>query len=246
MDTPGLFPETPARGPSRPAAALSLIVLAFLLLLGLTLWQVSRLKEERDASQRQVDELLALMKSRPVTPPPPPAPSPDPPPLPPLIVPEVVPAPRVTVRVLPTGESPQERIAQGIQEFKAGRTDQAELQFFRAVPDAYVHLLVARLAQDDVREAFSLLTRAAGADLLWFKKLNPRSLFGTAEAFEKMLASLEARVRADPLDRESKTLLAYLHYHEKGAAYAKALLVEVLAADPGHAAAKGFLENVDK
>jgi len=39
-----------------------------------------------------------------------------------------------------------------------------------------------------------------------------------------------------------KTLIAYLQYHDKGAPYAKALLIEATNADPEHAAAKAFLD----
>ena len=53
-------------------------------------------------------------------------------------------------------------------------------------------------------------------------------------------------MRENPLDAEAKTLLAYLHYHEKGPEYAKALLTEVATAQPDDPAAKAFLEAVDK
>ena len=44
------------------------------------------------------------------------------------------------------------------------------------------------------------------------------------------------------INADLKTLLAYLRYHDKGATYAKALLVEATTAQPDHEAARAFLE----
>ena len=48
----------------------------------------------------------------------------------------------------------------------------------------------------------------------------------------------------DPASADLKTLLAYLRFHDQGAPYAKALLIEATNADPDHDAAKTFLETL--
>ena len=103
-----------------------------------------------------------------------------------------------------------------------------------------------RMPVGDFREAALFLARAMKADPQWLRRIRPRDLFGSAEEFERALRSLEDRVRENPLDGDAKTLLAYLHFHEKGPEYAKALMTEVAAAQPDDPNAKAFLDAVDK
>jgi len=159
-------------------------------------------------------------------------PAPDPAPLPA--------APRAPgIRVLP--EDPQ-YITRGLQEFRAGHYDQAERQFFRAVPESLLYLCLSSFAQRDWREAFSFLTRAMSADPHWLGKVNPRDLFGRDADYVSLLEALDEQISKMPIDPDLKTLAAYMRYHEKGAPYAKALLIEATNLNPDHEAAKAFLE----
>ncbi len=249
MATPGLFLDAADPRPSPLKWTLGLAALALLLALGYTVLQIARLRRELEGERRRSEGLLAAL-SRPT-----PSPPRDEPPRPaapeaPKVEPEAVAAPPAPdVRVLPPAPLPEaarERLAAGLAEFRAGRYERAELHFFRAVPDSYLYLMISSLLRGDTREALAFLSRAAAADPAWFRKVRPRELFGSAAEFERLMAGLEARVREDPLDPEAKMLLAYLHYHEKGAPYAKALLAEVTTADPLNAEARRFLENVDR
>jgi len=145
------------------------------------------------------------------------------------------------VRVLP--EDP-EYLSRGLQEFRQGRYDQAERQFFRALPESFLYLALTGLAQHNWREAVAFLGRAMSADPAWLRKVSPQDLFGSAAAFEGVVAALDEQISKNPLDADLKTLAAYLRYHEKGAAYAKALLVEAINVNPEHEAAKAFLETL--
>jgi tetratricopeptide (TPR) repeat protein len=140
-------------------------------------------------------------------------------------------------RVIPR-EQAQERIAQGLHEFRSGRYLQAELAFLRAVPEACGYVVLTCFIRGEVREAVQFLGRALAADPEWLRRVKPRDLFGAPEDYEKALRALEERVAADPLDAEAKTLLAYFQFHEKGPEYAKALLVEATNARPDHAEAR--------
>ncbi len=157
---------------------------------------------------------------------------------------------RPSVRVKPeAGEPPgrnetQDRIDAGLKEFKGGRYELAESQFFRAMPDATLYLILTSFARGEFRDAVSSLARAMEADPNWLRKVRPRTAFGTAEEFAQKLAVLEAQVRQNPMDADAKVLLAYLYFHEKSASYAKALLVEVTGADPNNVTAAKFLEGL--
>jgi methylphosphotriester-DNA--protein-cysteine methyltransferase len=253
---PGLFPEESPRSRRGPlTATLALVLLSLALLLGYAGLQVRRLARERDRERARADELLALLRQSAAKPPPPaPAavpetspPSADPAlPAPPAVTAAAPRAPDVRVVTPPaSSEGAEERLRQGLAELRAARYPQAELHFFRALPEAYVYLLLSSLGRGDYRESVSFLARAAAADPTWFRKANPRDLLGAAE-YERVLAALAARVRENPLDVEAKTLLAYLHYHEKGPAYAKALLVEATGLQPDHADARAFLEALER
>ncbi len=153
-------------------------------------------------------------------------------------------APRAPeIRVIPP-EQAQERVTQGLHEFRSGRYLQAELAFLRAVPEAYGYIVLTCFVRGDVREAVQFLGRALAADPTWLRRVKPRDLFGAAEEYEKALRALEERVAADPLDDEAKTLLAYFHLHEKGPEYAKALLVEATNARPDCAEAGQLLDSL--
>jgi len=146
------------------------------------------------------------------------------------------------VRVLPPREDEPSYLTRGLHEFRSGRYDQAERQFFRAFPDSLLYLSMTSFAQQSWREAAAFLARAMAADPKWLKRLNPRDLFGKASDFEALLVELDDQIAKNPLDADLKTLAAYVRYHEKGAPYAKALLIEAVNAAPDHAAAKAFLE----
>ena len=250
MLPPGLLPESsePRRSPA--AWILGVVVLSALLALGGTLLQVRRLTRERDDERKRVEELVATLTKR-VEPPPPTSPpliekAPELPPTAPVPPPSAPPAarrsPDLRVSSDPFRDPLAERISQGLHEFRSARYAQAELQFFRAVPDSFLYLALAGLARGDWREALGFLSRAMAADPKWLHRVNPRDLFGTEEEYRRVLQGVEARVAENPLDAESKVLLAYLRFHDQGAAYAKALLIEVTNLKPDHEEAKRFLE----
>ncbi len=241
MVTPGLLPEADDR---RPSPLRWLLALAFLSLIGVLVWslvQLGRVGRERDAllaekvkspgppprpDQARIRELeaeLAVLKAAPL--------------------PAVVKAP--DLRLLPP-ELAAERLTQGLHEFRSGRYAPAEACFLRAAPEGYLYLVLTCLARGDVREAALFLGKAMEADAGWLRRIRPRDLFGSAEEFQRTLRALEDRSRENPLDPEAKILLAYLHFHEKGPEYAKALLVEVLGAQPEQPAAQAFLAALEK
>lgn len=241
MVTPGLLPEADDR---RFNPLLLLPWLVILALIGVIVWMAQRRGVEQKLTQYSdppppqvyLDKIQALesqiteLKLRP------PAAAVEPPPPAPQKAPDI--------RVLPA-DLAAERLTQGLHEFRSGRYAQAEACFLRAVPEGFLYLVLSCLARGDVREALIFLDRAMKADPQWLRRVRPRDLFGSAEEFERTLRSLEERLKENPLDVEAKTLLAYLHYHEKGAEYAKALLTEVGNAQPDHPAAKTFLEALE-
>jgi tetratricopeptide (TPR) repeat protein len=238
MVTPGLLPEADDRRFPPFQLLPWLIIIA---LLGFIVWR-GKSPEPKPADPPapppapkedvgRLKELEAeIARLRTSIPPAPPAPAP---------------AKAPDIRVLPP-DLAAERLTQGLHEFRSGRYAQAEACFLRAVPEGFLYLVLSCLARGDVREAMIFLDRAMKADPQWLRRVRPRDLFGSAEEFERTLRSLEERLKENPLDVEAKTLLAYLHYHEKGAEYAKALLTEVATAQPDHPASKAFLEAIDK
>lgn len=237
MVTPGLLPEADDPRPPSPLRwTLTLAFLALTLLLVWSLVQLGQVGRERD-----------LLAARPAPPPPPKedvgrireleAE------LARLKAPPAVKA--ADVRLLPP-ELAAERLTQGLHEFRSGRYAPAEACFLRAAPEGYLYLVLTCLARGDAREGALFLGKAMEADAGWLRRIRPRDLFGSAEEFERTLRALEDRSREAPLDPEAKTLLAYLHFHEKGAEYAKALLVEVAGAHPDHPSVKAFLAALEK
>lgn len=242
MVTPGLLPESDDhRGPSPLRFLPWLIILA---LTGVIVWQAQQGAVEKKlthyhappAPQEYLDKIKAL-ESKITELRLAPAPAVEPPPAAPAKAPDL--------RVLPA-DLAAERLTQGLHEFRSGRYVQAEACFLRAIPEGFLYLALSCVARGDVREAALFLARAMKEDSQWLRRIRPRDLFGSAEEFERALRGLEDRVKENPLDAEAKTLLAYFHYHEKGAEYAKALLTEVATAQPGDPAAKAFLEAVEK
>jgi tetratricopeptide (TPR) repeat protein len=240
---PGLLPESDETRPSRAPVVLGVVVgVAFLAILGLLI-QIRKLSAERD-------EALSRVRLRsPVQSVLPPSEEPSDPARPAVVPASVQPAPasasvpiapRVPgLRILP--EDPQ-YITHGLQEFRAGRYDQAERQFFRAYPESLLYLCLTSFAQRNWREAFSFLARAMSADPRWLQKVNPRDLFGRDADYVALLEALDEQISKTPIDPDLKTLAAYVRYHEKGAPYAKALLIEATNLNPDHEAAKAFLE----
>src|SRR6185295_870890 len=227
---PGLLPESDEPSRSRTSRVLGGVVAVALLAIAALLYRNQQLFLERNdalkmlAAQRQkvvVTPVPAPVEPEKPTPPPRPvAPAADPVP---VVVAASSRAPKV--RVLP--EDP-EYLSRGLQEFRQGRYDQAERQFFRAIPESFLYLALTGLAQHNWREAVTFLGRAMSADPAWLRKVSPQDLFGSAAAFDGVVAALDDQISKNPLDADLKTLAAYLRYHEKGAAYAKALLVEAI------------------
>lgn len=261
MAAPGLFPEGEARA---PRLGTFLPLLLFLVLVSLAvvygIWAHMRtreLEEELAASRMQIEHMGAKAaethflarkiqrlqeeiagiseRSRPAEEPErkprerteaaPPAPS-----------------------TLPTAspDEAQARLREGLEAFTAGRYAEAQVHFFRALPDGLVPLALASLARGDLKDALYYLMRAMEADPRWLQRYLPGELFGSAEEYARVLGEVEARVRENPLDPEAKLLLAFLHYHEKGAPYARALLTEITQAHPDEAGARRFLETLEK
>jgi tetratricopeptide (TPR) repeat protein len=240
---PGLLPESGETVPSRAPVVLGGVVLVALVTIAGLLIQNRRLAAERDEAMARAQ----LPSQSPGALPPPENPAdpgtpavvpvagptaPDPAPVP--IAPH---APGI--RVLP--EDPQ-YITRGLQEFRAGRYEQAERQFFRAFPESLLYLCLTSFAQRNWREAFSFLARAMSADPQWLRRVNPRDLFGRDADYAAVLEALDEQISKTPVDADLKTLAAYVRYHEKGAPYAKALLIEATNLNPDHEAAKAFLE----
>ena len=247
MIPPGLLPESSEPRRSTPPWVLAAVVLTALVTLGGALLQVRRLARERDDA---VEKLAAVQKKRPVEasalPPeePRPAAEPAPPPPPPSPSAPAAPPRAPDARVLPSRSQDPQHIAQGLHEFRAGRFDQAERQFFRAFPDSLLYLALTSLAQARYGEAIGFLSRAMLVDPNWLHRVKPSDLFGSKVPYKGVLQALEDQLQKDPLNADLKTLLAYLRYHDQGAAYAKALLVEATSAQPDHEAARAFLEVV--
>jgi tetratricopeptide (TPR) repeat protein len=241
MLPPGLLPEnSEPRRPPQPWILGAVVLTALLALVG-ALLQIRRLARERDdavgqlaAQQKKVVKASPrpVEEARPSPVPAPPAPAPPPP----------GPTRAPDVRVLPSRAQDSQHLAQGLHEFRAGRYDQAERQFFRAFPDSILYLALSSLAQANYREAIGFLARAMSIDPDWLRKVRPADLFGSNAAYQRVLHALEDQLAEDPINPDLKTLLAYLQYHEKGAPYAKALLIEATNARPEHEAAKAFLE----
>ena len=237
MVTPGLLPEADDHRASPLRFLPWLIILALLgVIFWLLRWNVNPtptpsqppvVKVDVDRVRELEAQVAELRKS-------PPLPPPDP-----------APARAPDLRVLPP-DLAAERLTQGLHEFRSGRYVQAEACFLRAIPEGFLYLALSCVARGDLREAALFLARAMKADPQWLRRVRPRDLFGSAEEFERALRSLEERVRENPLDGEAKTLLAYLHFHEKGPEYAKALLTEVATAQPDDPSARAFLEAVEK
>jgi tetratricopeptide (TPR) repeat protein len=241
---PGLLPESDEPRASRASWVLGAVVAVALLAIVALLYRNQQLLLERNDALKM---LAAQRQKVVVTPLPAPVEPEKATPLPVAPVPAPVPVavaapPRAPkVRVLP--EDP-EYLSRGLQEFRQGRYDQAERQFFRAIPESFLYLALTGLAQHNWREAVAFLARAMAADPAWLRKVAPQDLFGTAAAFDGVVAALDDQISKNPLDADLKTLAAYLRYHEKGAAYAKALLVEAINVNPDHEAAKAFLETL--
>jgi len=240
---PGLLPDAAEARPSRAPLLMGAAVLAALAGLVVLLRQNRRLGVELEQVRAEVAEARARpAQATPAAPAPEPpavrdaAPSPAAPPAP---APTAPLPPSPGVRVLP--EDP-EYLTRGLHDFRRGLYDQAERQFFRALPDSFLYLALTSLAQHNWREAFAFLSRAMGADSTWLRRVNPRDLFGKEGDYDALLQALDEQVSHAPTDPDLKVLSAYLRFHEKGAPYAKALLVEATNASPGHEAAKAFLE----
>lgn len=208
-----------------------------------------RIVRERDEALFRIQVLEKRIPERP--PQPPEATRPDEPlaaaPAYARIAPSTAPSPsRIPeIRVIPTSGQAAEHMIQGLQEFRAGRYEQAERQFFRAFPDSVLYLALCSLAEHNYAEAFGYLFQAMRTDANWLKKVKPSDLFGSEAAYRSVLQALELQVSQDPLNPDLKTLLAYLRYHDQGPAYAKGLLVEIAAAAPEHEAAKEFMEALE-
>lgn len=239
MATPGLLPEAEERRLS-PLSWLPWLIC--LVLFFVVMWQSRReplviertLPAPTPPADPRVRELEAKIEElRKSTPPAP------------LPATAVAPARAPDVRILPP-EQGAERLTQGLHEFRSGRYERAEALFFRAIPEGYLYLALCGWTRGELRDAALFLARAMAADPAWLRRVRPADLFGSREEYEKALKALEERVRENPLDPDAKLMLAYLHYHEKGPEYAKALLTELATAQPDAPAPKAFLQAVDQ
>lgn len=239
MATPGLLPEGDERRLS-PLAWLPWLIC--LVLVFALMWQSRR---EPGVVERtppapalpaddRVRELEARIEELRKSPPPLPPPPPD-----------VAPPRAPDLRILPPDQG-AERLTQGLHEFRSGRYERAEALFFRAIPEGYLYLALCGWTRGELRDAALFLARAMGADPAWLRRVRPADLFGSREDYERALKALEERVRENPLDPDAKLMLAYLHYHEKGPEYAKALLTELSTAQPDAPAPKAFLEALER
>jgi tetratricopeptide (TPR) repeat protein len=255
MATLGLFPEEPSRPRSPLRWAFAILVVGFAGTTFFAVLEIRRLAGERDRERARVAELEKLLggPAPPLPAPPSAAPLSAPPAAEPSAPapPAVSPSPRAPLsspepsRADLDRREARERLERGIEELRAGRYGPAELHLFRAVPDSYLYLALSSLARGDLREAAAFLARAQGADPRWLRRIRPAEVL-SPEEYARLLAALEDRVRQNPLDVEAKTLLAYLHYHEKGPAYAKALLLEAAAVQPDDPEIRGFLEELER
>jgi len=242
MLPPGLLPESSEPRRSTAPWVLGAVVFVALLALFAALLRIRTRTRVRDEAVREV----VAMRSRPVEPLPRPLEEPRATPPPPPAAPPEVPAPSPSrapdIRVLPPRTPDPQHVAQGLHEFRGGRYDQAERHFFRAFPDSMLYLALSSLAQARYAEAIGFLHRAMSIDPEWLQKVRPADLFGTKAAYGRILHALEEQLEKEPLNADLKTLLAYLRYHDKGAPYAKALLIEATNAQPDHEPAKAFLD----
>jgi tetratricopeptide (TPR) repeat protein len=242
---PGLLPETNEPSPSRTSWGLGAGLLVALLALGGLLAQNRRLASEHADAVADLARLRRQLAAAPATPPPAAVPAPDPAPgraAPESPAPSVAPVRAPELRVLKDRAEDPQFITRGLHEFRSGRYDQAERQFFRAFPDSILYLALTGLAQRNWREAFAFLSRSMTLDPKWLGRVHPRDLFGSEADYDALVQSLEDQISKNPLDADLKVLSAYLRFHDKGAPYAKALLIEATNVNPDHEAAKAFLE----
>lgn len=241
---PGLLPESHETKPSRAPLILGGALFASLLALGAVVVQNRRVTEERDLANEQLTR--ARKPAAPASADPSPAPAPVPEPAPAAVVPPPAPAAAPVrgpeLRILKDRQEDPQFITRGLHEFRSARYDQAERQFFRAFPDSILYLALTGLAQRNWREAFAFLSRSMSLDPKWLGRVHPRDLFGSEADYDALVQALEDQITKNPLDADLKVLSAYLRYHDKGAPYAKALLVEATNVSPDHEAAKAFLE----
>ncbi len=240
---PGLLPEEGDSRRGRSPLLLGLVVLVALLLAGYAIRTYGRVQEESRIESGRLKELVrenARLREELRKPPLP---------VPVLPVPAAPPAPAPPPerRLLPplSPEGVQERLTQGLHELRSGRFDQAERQFFRALPESVLYLALSSLAQGNIQESYAFLSLAMANVPHWLRKVKPRDLFGSEESYRALVGTLEARLAADPLDAEAKILLAYLRYHDQGEGHAKALVVEALQLKPGLEEGRRFMEALE-
>jgi hypothetical protein len=235
---PGLLPEESEERRPRAATLFGLVALVALSLAGYSYLSISKVREaaRTEALRLEATERENFRLKAELTKPPPP------PPLPP--VPVAAPSPAPPSPWLPVfgADLIQERLTQGLHELRAGRFDQAERRFFRALPEGLLYLALTSLAQGDLKESFSFLSRAMIHVPNWLRKVRPRDLFGTEEAYRALGAALEARLAAEPLDGEAKLLAAWLRFHDLGDGHAKALVVEAQQRAPDSEEVRRFME----
>ncbi len=241
---PGLLPESNEPAKTRAPLILAIAGLAATLVVGALLAQNRRLSDERDVAIEQ----LARLRKQAAAPEPVAAPVPVPvPPPAPAVVPEppapvAAPVRSPELRILKDRNEDPQFITRGLHEFRSARYDQAERQFFRAFPDSILYLALTGLAQRNWREAFAFLSRSMTLDPKWLSRVHPKDLFGSEADYDALTQALDDQIGKNPLDPDLKVLAAYLRFHDKGAPYAKALLVEATNVTPDHEAAKAFLE----
>lgn len=150
----------------------------------------------------------------------------------------------VTVRVAPAAPAVRVadpgRLRRGAEAFRAGRYAEAQVHFYRALPQGHVPLVLASLARGDLENALHHLRRAMAEDPEWLRREWP--VFGEGE-LERIVTGLEG---ADPLDAEAKLLLAFVVHRTRGAAPAEALLRQARSLSSDLEGVGPFLEALEE
>ncbi|MDP6957372.1 MAG: tetratricopeptide repeat protein [Planctomycetota bacterium] len=163
------------------------------------------------------------------------------PPLPPL--------PNIQIqKPAKNGESSRAQIEEANRSFSAGKYNDAENGYFRALflypdqPDAYVGLALCALVRGAYTEAWSFLVRILQKNPNFLKEArSPLLYFGSDEEYRTFLGQLESHLMENPLDPDAKLLKAWIDIYEKGGNYGKASATEL----PGNPEAELLIDQID-
>ena len=234
MDMPGLLPEDGGPRPSRLPWVQGLLVLVFLLVLGLLVVQLVRLRGERNAAQARIEDLLRQIR-------------------------KPVPAPSAPAEP-PSRARRREELESRLAQVESGRRPEPEVpghapaagprggRPLEAEAMVYVYVSMEFVRRGLMPEAVRSLEEALRLDPEIFRKVKPRALLGSEEEYRKLLAELEKRVRENPMDADARVVLAYLYLHDPamGRDQARLLLTQAVGANPDHAVARKLMESLEK